>query len=659
MKKLENPSKNWHCPYPNTADWNFNFYKLIQDGKPIGNFEVNKAPTIAIVGAGVAGLLAARELIKAGCKKIHIYEASERIGGRTHSIKVKGQEKTTYELGAMRIPFFFETEEAEKEKKHNSVLGYLTEIFNIHYEAFPAPGSDECYTGIFINDGFGLSHEFPEPKIIKWKDKEEIKIYPEIDPTNSLDAWKKTKKKNLWLQSVISRWTKFASGFRDFSKRKYNSSEWKPFWEKIVEEYHYRDFRELVFMDDKITDFTKGKFGGLGLSNKSATVFFTVGAGDGGWGAFYDISSLYVIRVLLCGFGSKHKLIVGCDFNDEFNNPYKDEQIKDSLENLLETPNFLGVQSFAEGLFYLPIEGFEGKSMYDLLKDKDYKIRLFTQDPVQVIERQYDENQKIKIYSKNQCKKYDDVILTTPTWATQVNLNLKFNRHENFKQELPDKVFQSMKFSHWITSCKVFFPLKERFWDNDDFPQVLLTDTFIQDVYIYAATEEDPGVLIASYTWEDNSMKMLGFKDDKELAENCLRKLDSIFNDCKVTLPGSKEILVISNLVNRDSPVVVHWSKKPNYAGCSKLYRQNNEKENYELLNYNRKHSEESHLYFAGEAYSVEGGWIEPAARLALDAVIHLIKNSGGEFIKPEFDYNVYEKLTNTDYLSRCKSTRK
>lgn len=238
-QELQELYESWHCSYPNTADWNFDFYKLLEDREPIGKFTENNSPKVAIVGAGIAGLLAARELIKAGCKKLHIYEASERIGGRTYSIKVKAQKKTTYELGAMRIPFFFIDEE---QKKHNSVLGHLTELFEIEYRNFPAPGSDKCYTGVFINDGFGPDNEFDKPTLIKWRKGEKI------EPSN-------VKRTNLW--KVMNQWDAFASTFKNFAESKYSyNGKWKTYWELIVKNYHDKDFRQLVFMKCKVKDFS-------------------------------------------------------------------------------------------------------------------------------------------------------------------------------------------------------------------------------------------------------------------------------------------------------------------------------------------------------------------------------------------------------------------
>jgi tryptophan 2-monooxygenase len=68
--------------------------------------------------------------------------------------------------------------------------------------------------------------------------------------------------------------------------------------------------------------------------------------------------------------------------------------------------------------------------------------------------------------------------------------------------------------------------------------------------------------------------------------------------------------------------------------------------ENYALLRYNQNYSANSGLYFAGEAFSLEGGWTEPALRSALDAVIHAIANTGGTFLDG-FQYSDYPKYDN------------
>jgi tryptophan 2-monooxygenase len=139
-------------------------------------------------------------------------------------------------------------------------------------------------------------------------------------------------------------------------------------------------------------------------------------------------------------------------------------------------------------------------------------------------------------------------------------------------------------------------------------------------------------VVLVSYTWEDDATKLVADADDK-LAERCLEHLDSLLMRCQNV--GEK----ISQYVNLQAPKVVHWERSPSYRGCARLYRQGSWDLDYALLTYNQDYSATSHLYLAGEAYSVEGGWVEPALRSALDAVIHLVKNTGGHFSNNEFTF--------------------
>lgn len=49
-------------------------------------------------------------------------------------------------------------------------------------------------------------------------------------------------------------------------------------------------------------------------------------------------------------------------------------------------------------------------------------------------------------------------------------------------------------------------------------------------------------------------------------------------------------------------------------------------------INAYRDYSARSGLYFAGESFSVDAGWTEPAMRGAVDAVITLCANQGAAF---------------------------
>ncbi len=59
--------------------------------------------TVAVIGAGVSGLLAARLLAEAG-HKVAIYEANTAIGGRVKTIRAPFEHGQSGEAGAMRMP---------------------------------------------------------------------------------------------------------------------------------------------------------------------------------------------------------------------------------------------------------------------------------------------------------------------------------------------------------------------------------------------------------------------------------------------------------------------------------------------------------------------------------------------------------------------------
>lgn len=61
-----------------------------------------RQPRIVVIGAGLAGLSAAKALLESGFTDVTILEATDRIGGRVQSVKL-GKSSI---LGVMRWAFF-------------------------------------------------------------------------------------------------------------------------------------------------------------------------------------------------------------------------------------------------------------------------------------------------------------------------------------------------------------------------------------------------------------------------------------------------------------------------------------------------------------------------------------------------------------------------
>ena len=156
-----------------------------------------------------------------------------------------------------------------------------------------------------------------------------------------------------------------------------------------------------------------------------------------------------------------------------------------SLGHMLERPAYLGVQSFTECLFYEPVNSahVDKISLYEATRHPEYEVNLYKRNGVRTVSRAADG--KVRLDSLERTAIYDAVILTPPTWALEMSINF-----EGFKPDaVPFSVRDSVAMSHWITSCKVFFPLTRRYWEERRgdgepiIPQLLVTDTFIQGVY--------------------------------------------------------------------------------------------------------------------------------------------------------------------------------
>lgn len=604
---------SWKYSWPNTADFNFNYSKLLEKpiAKPSGVPSASRI-RVAVIGAGVAGLVTARELIRSDIATVDIFEATERIGGRTHSWPVHNQE-TMMELGAMRMPMFGHVSE------RNSVLAYYCDHFGIDLADFPDPGSPHCRTGIYINGGKGPDGRLDPPVVDIW----------EKDSSAPPEPYRSTDNK----------WQRFKFVFTTIASRLYNTDKWEGFWRGVAAEYWHLSFREFVRapIEPNPNLHRLGKLGGLGMTPEEADLFYVIGGGDGGWGAFFEISALYPIRTLLCGFGQNHKLVIG-----------KPGTQKAPLHDDSQPPNsfllqFRGVQSVAECLYHDQIPEIR-QSLHS-----SAHARLYLNTRASFIKRPKGEFEiELRCSSADssnvlECErvvgKYDAVVMTPTTWALQESVS---SQGFDSRPESLRMVRKSLNLSHWISSCKVFYPLRERYWETRDIPQALVTDTFIRDVYAYACGS-DPGVLLASYTWEDDADKLIS-EDDEALGNRCLDKIDHILK--KTNRLGENES-IRDFIVQGAPPKVIHWRKLRDYRGCAKLYRARSWNDDYAVLSYNQRKSKDSGLYLAGEGYSVEGGWVEPALRMALDAVVNIVRNFGPgrgiafTVLKPE-DYPHY-----------------
>lgn len=605
----------WRGRFPSPPDLCFNYRKLVEQESGIAT-ATQPAYKICIVGAGVTGLAAARELLRCGFNNVTLLEQSQRIGGRHLTVLNAGQSpfigQTSFEMGAMRMPMFNRVGEAPLEGQ--SLLAYYCKHFELQLSDFPNPGSAHVRsTGIYLREG--LLEGQSEPQMLIWKN-------PEGDTPPPTEK----------LQQVYAKWRHFADQMTRQVAQVYGTPQWEATWAAIVKRYHSLSFRDLVTLASREWSADNpGDFGGLGMTPEESTLFYSIGIGDGSWGAFYDVCCLYPLRTAIFGFSSQLQLVHGRVDNDgnPMPSPYLGASTLDDCNGLaFDAPRYLGLAAMDECLLFTPAKT-NGPSFYNHCLKRgagfltDSSVTRLTKLENGQIRVTYDWSASSPSGKSERHEDFDAVIMTLPSWIIETHIQL-----ENFSQAmLPYTITNAYKTAHWETSCKVYAPLKKSFLSkNKKIPQILVTDSFIHDVYTYRYHDANPyDCILLSYTWEDDATKLASF-DDQTLVSKCVAELDRILLRC-ANIKTS-----ISPYIDTQNAVVQRWMTDKNALGCAKLYRAGTYYDAVSLMKYNRDYAHVSGLYLSGESFSVDAGWTEPCLRGAIDAVIHICNTTHSNF---------------------------
>lgn len=613
--KLSQTRKKWVARFPNPPDLCFDYRALVEQQQGIAQ-ATEPNHKICIIGAGVTGLTAARELYRCGFIDLTLIEQSKRIGGRhltVHGDHPLKENHSPFEMGAMRLPFF--NRENEPPKAGRSLMAYYANEFDLAISDFPNPGSPwVTSTGIYLQEGSLGGH--PQPQMLIWTNQDGLTPPPD-------EA----------LQTVYAKWKAFAARMIRQITQVYATQEWESIWAAIVERYEGVSFRELVGMATvEAWDKNRpGDFGGVGMTHQESTLFYSIGIGDGSWGAFYDVCSLYPLRTAIFGFSSRLQLVHGRV--DACGAPLSApclhcDAVFDTKGLRFDSPRYIGLAALDECLMFMPTDRTE-KTFYEHCLESTGGF--FSDSSVSRLEKL--DNQKIRVHytwqfsqpllSRPLFDDYDSVIMTLPSWLIETGIKL-----ENFTQQmLPNDTINAYKTAHWETSCKVYAPLSKSFLSGQHkIPQAIVTDSFIHDVYSYRYNDSYRyDCILLSYTWEDDATKLALFSDH-ELITKCIEELDRILMNC-VNIQER-----ISPYIRAEQAMVHRWMTDRNALGCAKLYRPGTYYDAVSLMKYNRDYAHVSGLYFSGESFSVDAGWTEPCLRGAVDAVIHICDKTRAVF---------------------------
>ncbi|SFB77532.1 tryptophan 2-monooxygenase [Marinospirillum celere] len=209
--------------------------------------EHQQGQPVAIIGAGIAGLVAGYELMKLGLKPI-FYEAG-RIGGRLRSAEFEGSEGIIAELGGMRFP------------ESSRAFHYYRELCQLDKAPFPNPLTEAAGSTVIELEG---------QRYYAQKLEDLPPLFQEV--ATAYDQALEEQADFSRLQAAIAA--------RD-------STTIKSIWNPLVKEWDERTFYDFIASSQA---FRK-------LSFHHREVFGQVGFGTGGWDSDFPNSMLEILRV--------------------------------------------------------------------------------------------------------------------------------------------------------------------------------------------------------------------------------------------------------------------------------------------------------------------------------------------------------------------------
>ena len=243
-------------------DFPFTFDDWIAHPAGLGTLPAARRGTeVAIVGAGMAGMTAAYELMKLGLKPV-IYEAS-RMGGRLRSQAFEGGGGVVAELGGMRFP--------------TSSTAFYHYVNRLGLQTRPFPNPLTPVAGCTVIELEGQTH---------W-----ARSLADLPATfqEVADAWAQALEEDAGFSGLQT------------ALRERDVPRLKALWNRLVPLWDDRTFYDFIAQSRAFSR----------LSFRHREVFGQVGFGTGGWDADFPNTMLEILRVVLTGCEDNQRLIVG------------------------------------------------------------------------------------------------------------------------------------------------------------------------------------------------------------------------------------------------------------------------------------------------------------------------------------------------------------
>lgn len=171
----------------------------------------------------------------------------------------------------------------------------------------------------------------------------------------------------------------------------------------------------------------------------------------------------------------------------------------------------------------------------------------------------------------------------------------------NFVEVVPYDLFSYNKYKairqlHYVASTKIALQFKTRFWEKEGFiGGKMISDLPVRYSYFPSQSigTSGPGIILASYTWEDNATIWDGLTE-KEQVTNALENLAYIYGD-----------VVYQEYLTGTS---FSWAKNPFSGGAFAIFKPDQQTEIASSIP-----TPSGNVHFAGDHTSPTAGWIQGA----------------------------------------------
>jgi tryptophan 2-monooxygenase len=324
--------------------------------------------------------------------------------------------------------------------------------------------------------------------------------------------------------------------------------------------------------------FYEGVQEGTGWNQDQMNAFGALGLGSGGFGPLYDIDFLDIFRLLANQLETDQQLFAG------------------------------GISELTNGMYELTITDGNGRETSLAQIDALYPAYATAL-------RQQGEDWEITD-SKGDVRAYPAIVFATTTRVMEM-----------LGMTLPGAPFSenvqtAIRNLHMMESSKLFIRTKTKFWVTDtSVPSNIQTDQLPRGVYCLEYPQTDYGVVLISYTWGDDSTKLMAF--DAQARFNLLRNVIATIDEKFASYldPVDGEILMVD------------WQLEPNYYGAFKLnlpgQEANVQSVYYQFLS-SLDPTRDTGVYVAGDGVSWTGGWTEGALHTGINAAAAVAQHLGG-----------------------------